>query len=645
MLVTGREQKLIQAFIKAKTLTLAEMLEITGTSRRTLYRDLEKLQETLPNGVSLRNSDEGYFLAGDLSSLAETHELLEFTVTERLYGELLLLLDNRASIVTLTETFGISQPTATSDLRLIEQALLENGLQLERERGLRVLGNEENIRSVLVSSCQSVSSISEALSGDFSENKILSLLDLEPFYQARTIFETVELPEMTDKTCVLMQFFLTATLFRLNKGYQLVSNSTRRPSKNALNFVQKLIAQLQGKFTFTIAEITYLAAVYDVLYFGFGREVLFMEKFDSGFSYKIRQLIDEVSSELSIEFSKDDRLYGLLYAHLKETDVLPELFSDKQNDFVKKIETDNDKIFKAVQQVLPDVFEKKFSSVEISFVTLHFVATLERSDLVLPLKTALVTSRGRISCEFIMSNLRKNFPFLNKIDIIQTSARFDKSQYDAIFTTEKEMDYIYVSRNLEQKNLDTIRHKLRSIQQNTRTVKSDNNEKNFVNLNQLFSIGNGILTDFTIREIENLPNLTDVVNQVVSFVNSSQTESLSQLLKKRFDETHLAIPDTKIALLHGVHDSIEKPSFQIFDLSQEVEVLAMNREKMKIKRVLLLLSPPDVADAAVYLLGKISSSIIENKLYTTIYNSGNFDVVSELLRQIITESIRKYGEQ
>jgi len=40
MFLTSREQKLIQTFLKRGKLTIAEMMEITDTSRRTLYRDL-----------------------------------------------------------------------------------------------------------------------------------------------------------------------------------------------------------------------------------------------------------------------------------------------------------------------------------------------------------------------------------------------------------------------------------------------------------------------------------------------------------------------------------------------------------------------------------------------------------------------------
>lgn len=648
MLLTSREQKLIQAFIKKSgtALTVTEMLDVTKTSRRTLYRDLDKLQASLPIDVSLRTTDAGYLLVGNLSELSRAHKLIEFTAVERRYGELLLLIEERASIASLTENFGISQPTATNDLRIIEKNLNENGLKLDRVRGLKIMGNERNIRSVLASSLYSVSEISEILMGNFSENKVLSFLNLEKFNQAKNVFDQVELPEMTDKTRALMQIFLTTVFLRLTKGKFVSIDNQREPSKNSLKFVRQLLTKLSTQ-DFTTIEVIYLAAVYDVLFFGFDREVLFMEKFDSDFSYKIRSLIDEVSTQLRIEFSRDDQLYGLLYAHLKETDILPELFSDKQNNFVEKIEVDNQEIFKVVEIALLNIFGRKFSSMETAFITLHFVATLERSDLVLPLRTALVTSRGRISCEFLISNLRKNYPFLKKIDIIQSSVNFDKTHYDVIFTTEKGSDYIYINHTIEQKNLDDIRRKLRVIQQSRVPINSSDppsGKKFFVNLSQLFSISNGILTDFKITEIDDFKNLLDVISQIVALVNSNQPEILAKILKQRFDETHLAIPETKIALLHGIHDSIERPIFQIFDLSHEIEVLAMNRKMIKVKRMLLLISPPDVTDYAAYLLSKISSSIIETKLYTAIYNSGNYVVISELLRQIISEAIRKYDE-
>ncbi|WP_332371158.1 helix-turn-helix domain-containing protein [Lactococcus cremoris] len=108
MFLTSREQKLIHTFLKRGTLTISEMMEITGTSRRTLYRDLNNLQKSLPEEISLQTSEEGYFIKGDIKQLSQAHELVEYTMTERLYGEILLLIENKASILSLTDYFSIS---------------------------------------------------------------------------------------------------------------------------------------------------------------------------------------------------------------------------------------------------------------------------------------------------------------------------------------------------------------------------------------------------------------------------------------------------------------------------------------------------------------------------------------------------------
>ncbi|WP_285140630.1 BglG family transcription antiterminator [Lactococcus petauri] len=644
MLVTQREQQIIQEFLVKKTLTVADMMEATGASRRTIYRDLDKFQLTLPNmGIYLRTSTEGYYLEGDLARLEQLQELKEFSPQERQKAEIVLLVTKHHSLEELAERFAVSLPTVISDLKHLDKICEENELFLHQDDEIWITGKEEKIRSVLVSILNDSMSISEALNGDFAEGKIASFLETQFLETAKAIFEKNVEIKAVDKSKVLMQFFLGITLLRINQGKTISSGLWRKPSKEAIAFVREIIQELGGT-SFSLAEIVYLASIYDVLYFGFGREVLFMEKFDSQFSYKVRLLISEVSQKMDIAFIKDDKLYGLLYAHLKETEILPDLSSEKENKFIKKIEADNKKVFKVVQDVLPKVFSRKFSSTDIAFVTLHFVATLERSDLVLPLTAAIVTSRGRISCEFLISHLKKNFPFLKRIDIIQLSEIPNLEHYDVVFTTEKELNYIYVSRILDQKNTDDIRHQLRVIQQEARKANKEDEPRHTVDLSRLFSISNTLLEQFSLETLENPPHLQAVIELIVQRLGFSEKEGLARLLLERFEATHLAIPDTNIALLHGLHGTVPYPLFKIYDLEERIEVIAMNQEKISVNRVLLLLAPPEVDHYTTYLLGRISSSIIENKLYTKIYDSGNQEVVEELLKTIMTESIQKYGE-
>lgn len=66
---------------------------------------------------------------------------------------------------------------------------------------------------------------------------------------------------------------------------------------------------------------------------------------------------------------------------------------------------------------------------------------------------------------------------------------------------------------------------------------------------------------------------------------------------------------------------------------------------MSVNRILFLTAPQSIDEIYNYILGKISSSIIENTLYTTIYSSGNYDIIYELLSKIIGESFTKYTSE
>ena len=64
--------------------------------------------------------------------------------------------------------------------------------------------------------------------------------------------------------------------------------------------------------------------------------------------------------------------------------------------------------------------------------------------------------------------------------------------------------------------------------------------------------------------------MSDTVKQIAKTVNEDDGE-LAELIEERFRETHLAIPETNIALFHAVHSSISSPLFKIYELSQEIE--------------------------------------------------------------------------
>lgn len=641
MKVTSREQKLIHALISAEVLTFQEMLGVTKTSKRTLYRDLERLSATLPKEVTLISSSIGYYLRGNISILTSIKSM-DWTPKERLFGELILLILQKASIKSFDEKFEISQPTATADLKLIEKNLKILNLQLSREEGLKILGDERTIRQVLTSIFTQNISASELLSEDFVHHKLFSLIDIEHLHNVNVAFTGLNLQGMSDKTESIMRFFFFATLLRSENGHHLHMNCEKYPSKKALKFVRTISSRLKNT-NLRIADIMYLAELADILHFSVGREVLYLEKSDTEFAYKIRKLIESVGFELNLEFERDDALYGLLYAHLKTTVILPELFILSENsEFSREIQKNNQEIYEVVRIALEKVFAKPFSPYEIAYITLHFVATLERSDLVLPLKALLLTDRGRIYSEFLVTNLKKNFPFIKQIEVLQSSAEFHEENYDIIFSTQSQTKYTKVDKVLNQENLDAIRKHLREIQRYQTPRKFNDYTSNYMQLPQLFQMSNEIIENFEILKIKNKGRFRDVILQMTKKVFSENAHVLAYLLEQNFLRTPFGLPDTNIALLHGIHESVITPYFGIFDLSTAMSVIAMDKSRIKVERLLLLLGPKKVENDTQYLLGKISSSIIENKLYTAIYQSGNAILVRELLGKILTQAIRNY---
>ena len=148
MLVTKREQQIIDEIVKKGQVSIADLLDVVGVSRRTLYRDLQNLQDFLPKyQVNLIKIDQYYTLKGELSNLTDKRVVEEYSQNERHFMELILLIFEQAKLANFMNRFAISQPTATGDLKIIEQNLTFAGNGLVREGGLEVIASEYSKRT------------------------------------------------------------------------------------------------------------------------------------------------------------------------------------------------------------------------------------------------------------------------------------------------------------------------------------------------------------------------------------------------------------------------------------------------------------------------------------------------------------------
>lgn len=653
MLVTKREQQIIDELVKKEKVSIADLLDVVGVSRRTLYRDLQNLQDFLPSyDIHLIKIDQFYSLKGQLSHLTDKHVLEAFSQTERHFMELVLLIFEQAKLTDLMDRFAISQPTVTADLKVIEKNLEFTGNGLVREGGLAVIASEYSKRMLLVSCLASNLSTREIFNFDatrYQANQICQLFEQSHFEAVTSAFEQAQISGMSDRTQGILRLFFVVTLARTAQGQVIESHYQFRPSKKALDLVTGIIQKLVH-VRLNLPEIMYLSQMVDVLHFDKRGNFLYNEKYDTGFSYKVRQLIETVGEATGLNYSRDEKIFALLNTHLRSSFTLPQLFSDDKDAFVLTVVQEHAALFEVISQKLVEVFDKKFSQHEVALITLHFLATLERSSRVFPMTALLITSRGRVSMEFLAHHLQTQFPFITSIKIIQVSqmAQEELAHFDIIFTTEKledavddALNVIQISPNLTLSNVSELTHEIRMIR-NTRQPRPalDLIEETPVDFQDFFVKSQVILESFAINTLDNSADFDETLYDIMQFDGLIDWELL-----ERFKRTAFGIPKTNLALIHGISESVSRPEFKIFDLSQAIEVMGMDKQVMSVNRILFLIAPQAVDDIYNYLLGKISSSMIENTLYTTIYSSGNYKIVHELLNKIINESFTKYAKE
>ncbi|MGO2384114.1 MAG: BglG family transcription antiterminator [Pseudolactococcus laudensis] len=652
MLVTKREQQIIDEIVKKGQVSIAELLDVVGVSRRTLYRDLQNLQDFLPNyQVSLIKIDQFYSLKGELSNLTDKRVVEDYTQNERHFMELILLIFEQAKLADFMSRFAISQPTATNDLKIIEKNLTFAGNGLVREGGLEVIASEYSKRTLLVSclvsnlSTRDIFNFSDAI---YQENKVVQLFQKAYFESVTIAFERSKISNISDRTQGILRLFFIVTLERLGQQHLIENHYQFRPSKKALDFVTKIVQNLPD-FRLNLPEIMYLSHMVDVLHFDKGGNFLFNEKYDTSFSYKVRQFIEDVSVTTGLNFSRDEKIFALLNTHLRSSFTLPQLFSDDKNDLVIRVQEEHARLFKVISRCLADVFDKKFSKHEVALITLHFLATLERSSRVFPMTALLITSRGRVSMAILARNLQTQFLFITSIKIIQVSQMHqeDLSHFDIIFTTEKIEDdakelssesFIQLSSSIGLSNVSGIARDIRKLRvKRTPRPQNDTMIENPLDFQDFFLKSQVILQNFSISELTNIADFNETIYDLMRADNLIDWDLL-----ERFKRTSFGIPKTNLVLIHGISKVVPRPEFKIFDLTQEIEVMGMDKEPMTANRILFLTAPQSIDEIYNYILGKISSSIIENPLYTTIYSSGNYEIVYELLNKIIGESFTKY---
>ncbi|HHK0184592.1 TPA: HTH domain-containing protein, partial [Streptococcus pyogenes] len=257
MLLTKREEQLLKALLNYGKLSIDNMGDILKVSRRTVYRVLNELTDSLESlNISIIKEDQKYYLTGELEELRAFSSQDNFSKNERLnlITYYLLIANQEITNEFLQEKLAVSNVTIIQDIAIVEKRLADFNILLKRQKGYQVTDSQKQKRwllAVLLSNNQSISDFWKLKTGYFD------LIPLDRMRAARDTFQKYQsdIPEMDSK---LMQFF--SILLALS-NWQEIESSSHQVSKLALDFSQKVYGEFskETKSLYSIQEILYFA--------------------------------------------------------------------------------------------------------------------------------------------------------------------------------------------------------------------------------------------------------------------------------------------------------------------------------------------------------------------------------------------------
>lgn len=675
---TNRELKILRLMTqKSEGVSINELMHSLDVSKRTVYRELSLLEDTAERlDLKLEKDGKLHRLRGSQEAFQNLlHHLnkplpIEWVDVEKrqiaLLSAIALQVEETFSTATLAEQFDVSTTTIQQDISRLNDILTKYNIQIERteEQTLFVSGSEVYIRLYLSQILSNeinefdlfqVLGNNELESVETESQYLLSLVDasiLRMVYQAVENEQPEMLSKISDEILLNLLLLVTISLVRLEQNHKI--NHLHSIDHNQLFPYMQQILSIVKVFDTTYKE---LLNTTELSFFAMqmrGVNVrknhsIFQKTYDMELGFNIKYLIQLVSSEFHINFNKDSVLYHDLINHigaaLKRLEMnLPEI----ENTVLVKLKQQYPKLYSIVEEKLIEVFSPAiFSEQEIGYVVTHFASSFEKHGYSRDLKILVVCASGIGTSKILKTRLERSIPEINHIDVLRAVdlTEVDVDQYEIIFSTIAlsgfNYDYTLINPILDDKEIETIKHRL-SQYPRMEKIKTDaihplKPTVSFSKIKNLIKLADQVIADFEVIEIaEEFDSVPDYID---SYFN--EDKELQVKLKKRLQNSPLAIPDSGIMLLHTTDEQYEQPVLKLHHLKHPLEAMGMDRQPTQVDCIIVMLGAETMDELTTEFLGKISSSIIEEEDYMKIYQTGTTADIQKLFEYLSVEIIEQ----
>lgn len=460
----NREQRLLLLLTKRHDyITSDELAEHLGTSQKTIYRLIKKINEIYGEGLIQSEKGRGYKLDYE-KYISQTNfqpsQRSQYSPQERrnrVMEELLLSSPNAKNVYDLFEEYYVGESVIFSDEQLIAEHLQRYGLKLERkQRTLAVLGEEGHIRRAIADLIQmhNIIEIDELKNNselNFNNYDVLFILD-----QLKVIEKQLQLTIPYPYNVNIFSH-LYILISRLRKVHKLPNGEMSPLSKKEQEGLQQdtalyqvAKAAIQNVENYLHSSLPESEVYYLYQYLTSSRMQGSLSKVTK-FSSRVVDITDTylkgMGQRLNIPI-KGDSIFLDLANHIKPMINRLEHGIHVKNSLLDQIKMTYETIYSDVACVSQEVSQRfelpMINEDENGFITLYFARIIETNQL--PIRTVIMCTTGVGTSELLRVKIEKKFPELEIVDVIASrdAKRFTEKYpgIDLILTTISVSDTI-----------------------------------------------------------------------------------------------------------------------------------------------------------------------------------------------------------
>ena len=450
--MNARQIFLLEFLLKQNEYLSANQLsEKYGVSTKTVYQDIDKINHFLEEGalnsriikvprkgIKLSADEErkrvhAFLLENKFESGVENYspEYRESEIIKRLF-----IYQDKLDIYEFAEEMYVTESTVHRDIDKLENNLGEFDLKIRIKHDcFYVDGDEWSIRKALYSYITQNQTIrsEKGLEGFFTKG------DVEKCREAIDRLSQKYHHQFSDDYSWLL---LTECLVFKKRTDQ--NNYLTKRTSNLINdlnhlevyfFSGELLENIIDKPFSEISPYEIEAMAYSLLAYGFSIQ---SADYIQNIEEQVNELIEKVSSLLSLDLTKDKHLKLMLSNHISKMIFRLRNQIYITNPAIEEIKKQYSSLFNVIWIAIRDLgkyYEINIPNEELAFIVIHFQLAIEK--ILKPLNVVVICQNGIATSELIMSKLHKIFDADAKITNISVREIdfYDLSNIDLIIST------------------------------------------------------------------------------------------------------------------------------------------------------------------------------------------------------------------